>query len=201
MEKYCPKDSKKYKTISVGGLRAEQFAIKIDRFYREKHPIFEGGKIALAVASSGIAATLLEGGKTAHSTFKLPLNPERSDKPVCNISKNTPLAEILQKCTLIVWDECTMTHKANLEAVNRTLKDLKDPNCVMGGVTFVMAGDFRQTLPIVDRGTRANEIDACIKSSTLWSKVQRKFKLTTNMRVHLKQAADPIAAESFSKNF
>ncbi|XP_026475834.1 uncharacterized protein LOC113381056 [Ctenocephalides felis] len=31
-------------------------------------------KIALAVASSGIAATLLEGGQTAHSTFKLSLD-------------------------------------------------------------------------------------------------------------------------------
>ncbi|GBP67504.1 hypothetical protein EVAR_49870_1 [Eumeta japonica] len=30
------------------------------------------GKLALAVASSGIAATLLAGGRTAHSTFKLP---------------------------------------------------------------------------------------------------------------------------------
>ena len=28
IEKYCPEDSKKYKTISVDGLRAEQFTIK-----------------------------------------------------------------------------------------------------------------------------------------------------------------------------
>ena len=31
------------------------------------------GKIALAVASSGIAAELLEGGRTAHSRFKIPI--------------------------------------------------------------------------------------------------------------------------------
>lgn len=31
------------------------------------------GFIALAIASSGIAATLLEGGRTAHSALKLPL--------------------------------------------------------------------------------------------------------------------------------
>jgi PIF1-like helicase len=31
------------------------------------------GKIALSVASSGIASLLLEGGKTAHSTFRIPL--------------------------------------------------------------------------------------------------------------------------------
>lgn len=32
------------------------------------------GKIALELASSGIAATLLDGGRTAHSALKLPLN-------------------------------------------------------------------------------------------------------------------------------
>ena len=31
------------------------------------------GKIALAVASSGIAATLLPGGRTAHVAFKIPI--------------------------------------------------------------------------------------------------------------------------------
>ena len=35
MEKYCPGDFKKYKTISVGCLWAEQFAIKVDQFYRD----------------------------------------------------------------------------------------------------------------------------------------------------------------------
>jgi len=33
----------------------------------------EDRNIALAVASSGIPATLLSGGRTAHSAFKLPL--------------------------------------------------------------------------------------------------------------------------------
>ena len=32
------------------------------------------GKIALAVASSGIATLLLPGGRTAHSTFKIPID-------------------------------------------------------------------------------------------------------------------------------
>ncbi|MCE8476213.1 hypothetical protein J9A00_00045, partial [Bacteroides thetaiotaomicron] len=37
--------------------------------------IRKDGNIAIAVASSGIAATLiLEGGRTAHSALKLPLN-------------------------------------------------------------------------------------------------------------------------------
>jgi PIF1-like helicase len=36
------------------------------------------GNIALAVASSGIAALLLDGGRTAHSRFKIPLNINES---------------------------------------------------------------------------------------------------------------------------
>jgi len=28
----------------------------------------------------------------------------------------------------------------------------------MGGMTVLLAGDFRQTLPVVSRGTRADEI-------------------------------------------
>lgn len=45
--------------------------------------------IALAVASSGIAATLLDGGRTAHSAFKLPLNIQNNPDAVCNIKKKT----------------------------------------------------------------------------------------------------------------
>ena len=54
-------------------------------------------------------------------------------------------------------------------------------------------------MPIVVHGTRANEIDACIKSSVLWNKIKKKFQLTTNMRVYLQQANDHTA-DNFSKN-
>ncbi|GFX27423.1 ATP-dependent DNA helicase [Trichonephila clavipes] len=48
--------------------------------------------VALAVASSGIAATLLSGGRAAHSVFKLPLNLTNEETPTCNISKNSARA-------------------------------------------------------------------------------------------------------------
>lgn len=46
-------------------------------------------KIAIAVASSGIAATLLDGGRTAHSAFKLPLNLNNNELPTCNMGKKS----------------------------------------------------------------------------------------------------------------
>jgi hypothetical protein len=81
-------------------------------------------KIALPVASSGIASTLLRVGRTAHSAYKLPLNLAHGDHPVCDISKGSGQAKVLQQCTAIIWDECTMAHKNALEALHHTLQAL-----------------------------------------------------------------------------
>lgn len=77
-----------------------------------------------------------------------------------------------------------MSHKKAIEALNRTLQDLRDNTDIMGGMVVLLAGDFRQTLPVIQKGTPADEIEACIKSSSLWTRVE-KFSLKTNMRVHL----------------
>ena len=52
-------------------------------------------KIVLCAASSGIAALLIKGGQTAHSTFKIPL--ELYDGKSCNIKKGIHLAELITK--------------------------------------------------------------------------------------------------------
>ena len=49
----------------------------------------EIGKKVLAVASSGIAAELLEGGRIAHSQFKIPIPVNESS--VCSISFSLPM--------------------------------------------------------------------------------------------------------------
>ncbi|GBN30928.1 hypothetical protein AVEN_183436-1 [Araneus ventricosus] len=46
-------------------------------------------KVAIAVPSSGIAATLLDDGRTPHSVLQLPLNIAHEETPVCNITKNS----------------------------------------------------------------------------------------------------------------
>ncbi|CAB3241223.1 unnamed protein product [Arctia plantaginis] len=151
--------------------------------------------IALALASSGIAATLLDGGRTAHSALKLPLNLNTIDTPTCNISRSSAMGKLLMQCKLIVWNECTMAHKKSLEALNFTLKDLRRNNNIFGGLMILLAGDFRQTLPVIPRGTPADELNACLKASPLWNNV-KTLSLTTNMRVQLQN--DQSAAQ-FSK--
>nr|XP_018911732.1 PREDICTED: uncharacterized protein LOC109040297 [Bemisia tabaci] len=152
------------------------------------------GNIALAVASSGIAATLLPGGKTAHSAFKIPIDLNSTDTPMCSITKNSGKAYLMRKCSFVVWDESTMAHKKSVEAVDRSLRDITGVDSPFGGITMLFSGDFRQTLPVISRGTRADEVNACLKRSYIWQFVQKR-SLTINMRVH------QLGEESDSKKF
>ncbi|KDR74075.1 hypothetical protein GALMADRAFT_40235, partial [Galerina marginata CBS 339.88] len=64
------------------------------------HHLRGSRKIVLCVASSGIAALLLSGGRTAHSRFKIPI--EVHEDSVCSIRKNTDLAGLICNADLIV---------------------------------------------------------------------------------------------------
>ena len=142
------------------------------------------GNIALATASSGIAATLLTGGRTLHSTFKIPLDLFAMDIPICSIKKGTALSRVIQEGKATVVDEAPMTNKLAFEALDRTLRDLTGKDQLMGGMCMLLCGDFRQILPVIQGGTRGNIVDSCLKKSFLWEHVVVKH-LHTNMRVHL----------------
>lgn len=60
------------------------------------------GNIALAIASSGIAGTLLNDEKISYSALKLLLNIQTNENEVNNIKKHTVMAKILQQCYIIV---------------------------------------------------------------------------------------------------
>ena len=151
----------------------------------------EGG-IALATATSGIAALLLKGGSTAHSTFKIPINV--TEDSTCSISKQSDLATLLKVSSLIVWDEVTMSHKHGIEAVDRLLRDLMSYpgykcDIPFGGKVVIFSGDFRQCLPIIHMGNEAASVGASIKGSYVWDCV-KKLKLTQNMRVLIESNAE-----------
>ena len=134
-----------------------------------------------------------------HYTFKIPLKLSSTETPTCNIRKGSGLAEVIKQCSLIIWDECTMSHRKALEAVDRLLRDLKENSGLMGNVPVVLSGDFRQTLPVVPRGTAADELAACLKASDLWKKV-RTLRLVSNMRAHAAHLAGDASAKKFAKD-
>jgi hypothetical protein len=139
------------------------------------------GKICLCVASSGIASLLLDGGRTAHSTFYIPLVVDETS--ICKITRRSHLYPVLRQTSLIIWDEVPMQHKHAIEAVDRSLKDLLGINSPFGGITVLFGGDFRQTLPVIPHGIRQQFIAASIrKSQVIWGCVQMYY-LHQNMRL------------------
>jgi ATP-dependent DNA helicase PIF1 len=144
------------------------------------------GKIVINVASSGIASLLLPNGKTAHSTFCIPL--EINEKSTCNVKHDTFRAKFLMAASLIIWDEAPMMNRYCFEAFDRTMKDLmkkinkENENKPFGGKVVVLGGDFRQILPVVRKGTRGDIVNRTICSSKLW-KHCHVLQLTKNMRL------------------
>ena len=61
---------------------------------------------------------------------------------MCNISKNSDRGNMLKQCKLLVWDECTMSHRHGLEALDCTLQDLRNNKRIMGGMVVILADDF-----------------------------------------------------------
>lgn len=150
------------------------------------------GNIMLATASSGIAATNYDGGRTAHSAFGIPLKTPSMPNPTSSITRGSAKGIMLKACKAIIWDECTMMHKKCFELVDRLLQDIRDNTLPFGGMVVILAGDFRQTLPVTMSCTPADSLHACLKTSYLWSKIA-KFNLHTNMRVQM--LGDPNAEQ------
>jgi ATP-dependent DNA helicase PIF1 len=99
------------------------------------------GDLALAFASSGVAALLMPGGQTGHSLFKIPLKVD--EYSICSIMKQSLHAKMLRKAKVIMWDEAPMMHKHVFETLNRTLMDIVGNEKPFGGTT-VFGGDLRQ---------------------------------------------------------
>ena len=152
-------------------------------------------EISLAVASSGIAALLLEGGRTAHSRLKIPVNGI-NELSTCNIKKRSNEEELIKVARIIIWDEAPMQHKYTFEAVDRTLRDLTQVDKPFGGKVVVMGGDFRQVLPVIPRASRAQIVEACLNKSYIWDDVE-VITLHQNMRVQqMMQDGDVMSAQS-----
>ncbi|GFT49845.1 ATP-dependent DNA helicase [Trichonephila clavipes] len=73
-----------------------------------------------------------------------------------------------------------MAHKKSLEAFYRTLQDLRGNEQLFGGALTLLAGDFRQTLPVIPRSTPADGLNACLKSSVLWRWLPQRSSLPCN---------------------
>ena len=149
------------------------------------------GKTVQTVATSAVAALLLRNGRTAHSTFRIPIPVDKES--TCNIPTNSSLAQQLRDLGLIIWDEAVMCNRFCIEAVDRSLRDIRNIDLPFGGICIVFSGDFRQILPVVPGGSRAQIVNACIKWSHLYTNCHT-LRLHENMRLSALRE-DPSADE------
>jgi len=61
------------------------------------------GQVALCIASSGIAALLLDSGRISYSWFKIPLSIHEDS--VVGLKHNSYMFLVLQKTKVIIWDK------------------------------------------------------------------------------------------------
>jgi hypothetical protein len=141
----------------------------------------------LCVAPSGVAALLLKGGRTAHSCFKIPIPCHESS--ICSIPKTSEHADLIRMTDLVIWDEAPIQHKHIIETVNHTFKDLCDSQEPFGGITFVFGGDFKQILPVIVHGGRAQVVGACLQRSVLWRSIT-VLHLHQNMQLNIEIEAE-----------
>lgn len=139
------------------------------------------GLIALATASSGIAALLLTGGKTSHSMYGIPLQ--------CTASSNSShpsrghAREMLQRASILLWDEAPMSSKIVFNFVDRFLQDLMHSELPFGGKMVILAGDFRQTLAVAKRQGREGIVANLVNRCQWWNNGLTTHRLIRNERI------------------
>lgn len=80
-----------------------------------------------------MAASLLDGGRTAHTRFRLPIKLDKNS--ISNIIPATdPDIELLRSTSLIIWDEATTAHRFAFECVDRLFRDIMKLNKPFGGI-------------------------------------------------------------------
>jgi hypothetical protein len=139
------------------------------------------GERAVAVAWTGIAATLLKGGRTCHSRFRLPV--PIVENSTSGVKPNSSEGGALRSAKVIILDEGPMAPSMALNVIHRTMCDITNDNRPFGGKVVVIGGDFRQCLPVVRNGNRVTITEQCLKRCALWP-LFRTLELRANMRAN-----------------
>lgn len=131
------------------------------------------GHIVMNIAASALAATLLPGGSTAHSAFRIPI--PTTSVSYCGV-KNAE-RELIRQCKCLFYDEVSMVGKEVAACLDRFLRDIMGSSLPFGGKIVVFLGDFKQLLP-VEPGQR---YPATVKDCDWWNCCQ-VMRFTKNWR-------------------
>ena len=101
------------------------------------------GKKVASSAWTGIAATLLAGGRTVHNLFKLPV--PILETSVCHVSPTSVHASYLRSVSLFIIDEASMIPVHALSAIDKMLRDITNNDVPFGGKIFLLVVIFAKS--------------------------------------------------------
>ncbi|KAJ7903992.1 DNA helicase Pif1 like protein, partial [Mycena leptocephala] len=87
----------------------------------------------------------------------VPVN-EKNEMLVSPVEREDPRGELLREAALLIWDEAPMANRAVLACVDELLRRIMGNDLPFGGKVLILLGDFRQTCPVIRRGTRAQVV-------------------------------------------
>jgi ATP-dependent DNA helicase PIF1 len=125
------------------------------------------GKVVAVTASTGIAATHLN-GTTIHSWSGLGIRDQLSDDEQAKLLSNDRLLKRYVGTDVLVIDEVSMLHGSRLDMINTVAKLLRKDQRAFGGIQVVLVGDLYQLPPI----QRYNEAPDFVHLSAAWHELQ-----------------------------
>lgn len=135
---------------------------------------------AIAFAYTGIASCLLPKGRTVHSLFRVPWNPQQVS---CSIQPESWVYKSIKQASVLVWDQAAYCSRHIIEEINGFLQNMMNSPKLFGGKLVVMSADFLECPPIVSGAAHADEPaeSHSLLFSALYSQMQR-FNLHENFR-------------------
>jgi hypothetical protein len=172
---YEDQTGKKTIIIDAPGGTGKSFLLRIIQHY-----LLARGKNPCIMSWAGIAASLYSGGRTVHNVFSLKLDCTLN----CNILITSPTLERrLRSHDVFIMDEAPTTPRCVLEAINTYLQDLHgNHNELWGGKHMILAGDGRQTSPVLQGGSTETLVSITIQKCGLLRHAPIYY-LTKNMRI------------------
>ncbi|XP_055331216.1 uncharacterized protein LOC129583443 [Paramacrobiotus metropolitanus] len=143
------------------------------------HQLTGEGISVVCMASTGIAGNLLPRGTTVHTGTGLPLKLDSNSRLA--VSSRNHLGIKLRNAKVFLWDEAPMSSAMALETIDVSLRELMQNNLPFGEKVMVLGGDYRQVLPVIERGNKAQQLAASLKRSQLW-RFFKTYKLHQNLR-------------------
>jgi hypothetical protein len=147
------------------------------------------GGIVVVAGTTALSISDIDGGRTAHSIFKLPVT-EDGTGVISLIMPFSARADFLQCAAFIVWDELPMANVAAFEAVDTLLRLIMGCDTPFGGKVVIGIGDFRQVAPVV----KGSGPTACYLASILSSPLWKSFRLH-QLTAPIRNASDPAFAD------